>query len=337
MDKIKGYPVKITGVGAAFPDRVVTNDDISKIVDTNDEWISSRTGIKQRRVVSANEGTVSLSVKASRDALGYAGLLPKDIDLIITATSLPDHLYPSTSCEVQGKIGADNAVGFDVVAACSGFVYGLSIANSFIKSGVYKKALVIGVDIHSRFLDWTDRNTCILFGDGAGAMIVERHEGEDEILAIDIHSDGSKAKELYIPLHGNNSPFVGANESKKQFVSMNGKEIYKFSVKVVPNAILDTLKNANLPLSELDYLIPHQANIRIINAIRNKLKLKEEQVIAKLENFGNTSSASIPIALTRAFKRKTVKVPSNITMVGFGAGLTWGVAVVRWTAKDKRL
>lgn len=331
-------PVSITGIGKYVPETVITNDDIAKIVDTNDEWIVSRTGIKERRVVSGDETATSLAIKAAKDAIGYAGISPEKIDLIITATSMPDALYPSTSCEVQSAIGAINAAAFDIVAACSGLIYALNIAKNFIMNGTYKNILIIGVDIHSRFVDWTDRSTCILFGDGAGAFIVQESDDEiNDILAIDIHADGSKAGELKIPLYGKNCPLVEPNTEKKQFVNMNGREIYKFAVKVVPDSILNSLNLAGLNINDIDYLIPHQANMRIVSAITDRLNLKEEQVIVNLDKYGNTSTASIPLALSEALESNKINFPSTMVLCGFGAGLTWGSAVIRWRAKDKRL
>ena len=330
-------PVSIIGIGKYVPETVVTNDDIAKIVDTNDEWIVTRTGIKERRVVSGDETAASLAINAAKDALGYAGIDPKEIDLIITATSMPDALYPSTSCEVQGALGATNAAAFDVVAACSGLIYGLNIARNFIMAGTYNTVLLIGVDVHSRFLDWNDRGTCVLFGDGAGALIVKKSEDDiNDILAIDMHADGSKASELKIPLNGKNCPLVEPKTEKKQQVDMNGREIYKFAVRVVPESILNAINAAGLSIDDIDYLIPHQANMRIVQAITERLNLKEDQVIVNLDKYGNTSTASIPIALTEALGNK-VSTPSRMVMCGFGAGLTWGTAIVNWRAKDKRL
>ncbi len=337
MGNIKGHPVRIIGIGSALPDYVIKNDDLSNVVDTNDEWITARTGIKQRRVVSGNEGITSLSVQASKDALEYAGVTPLDIDLIISATSIPDNIYPSTACEIQGLLGAKNAVGFNVVAACSGFVYAMKVAYSFLTTGTYKRILITGGDLHSRAIDWKDRSTCILFGDAAGAIVLERWEGENEIQSIDLYSDGTKGHELYLPFSGKNSPLVTPNDVKQQYVQMNGKEIYKFSLREIPPAILKSLGNSNISLSEMDYLIPHQANMRIVEALGEKLNLRKDQLIANLQTFGNTSAASIPVALHTAIKSNQIKTPSNIVMVGFGSGLTWGVAVVRWTALDHRL
>lgn len=333
----KKYPATITGVGKCLPEKVILNDDLSKIVDTNDEWISSRSGIKERHLVSGNETGTSLAAKASKNALEYAGLDVKDIDLIICATSLPDNLYPSTACEVQAAIGAVNAASFDVVAACSGLIYGLKIANSFINSGEYKNILLVGVDVHSRFVNWEDRSTCVLFGDGAGALVVQRSfDEQNDILCVDIHSDGKSAHELKIPLSGNNCPLVEKNTLEPQYVNMNGKEIYKFAVVTVPESISNTLNKINLTVGDVDKYILHQANVRIINAIADKLKENHDKFYVNLDKYGNTSSASIAIALTDALEENKINCPSTLVLSGFGAGLTWGTAVVRWRAKDKR-
>jgi len=331
-------PVTIAGVGKYVPETIIKNDDIAKLVDTNDEWITSRTGIKERRVVSGNETAVSLAVNAANDALAFAGINPAEIDLVICATSMPDNLYPSSACEIQADIGAVNAAAFDLSAACSGLIYGLFVAKNFIMSGTYEKILVVGVDVHSRFLDWTDRSTCILFGDGAGAFIVTKSEdGINDFLSVDIHADGSKGKELKIPLYGKNCPLVEPNDEKKQFVYMNGKEIYKFAINYVPESILNSLSLAGLSIDNLDFLIPHQANKRIISAITDRLKLQPDQVISNLEKYGNTSTASIPIAFLEALENNLIPESSILALCGFGAGLTWGSAVVRWRAKDKRI
>jgi len=331
-------PVTIAGVGKYVPETVIKNEDLAKIVDTNDEWILSRTGIKERRVVSGDETSVSLAVKAAMDAMGYAGISPEEIDLIITATSLPDNLYPSTSCEVQLAIGAKNAAAFDIVAACSGLIYGLNIARNFIMCGTYKTVLIIGVDVHSRFVDWSDRSICILFGDGAGAMVVKKSEdGINDILAVDMSADGTKSAELKIPLYGKNCPLVEPNTPQDQTVYMNGREVYKFAVSVVPESIQKSLAIADLSVSDLDFLIPHQANMRIVSAITDRLKLKTEQVIVNLDKYGNTSTASIPLALAEALGENKIPDSSILALCGFGAGLTWGTAIVRWRAKDQRL
>lgn len=331
------YPVTITGVGKCLPEKIITNQDLEKLVDTNDEWITSRSGIKKRHVVSGNETGTSLAVKAAEDALGYSGLKAEDIDLVICATSLPDNLYPSAACEIQSAIGAVNAAAFDVVAACSGLIYGLKIANSFIASGEYKNILLVGVDVHSRFVNWEDRSTCVLFGDGAGALTIQRSEdGQNDILYVDIRSDGTRARELKIPLSGNNCPLAEKNSPEPQHVYMNGREIYKFAINTVPNSVTDALTKTGLTVNDIDKYILHQANIRIIKAIATKLNENLDKFYVNLDKYGNTSSASIAIALTDALKENKINIPSTVIMSGFGAGLTWGTAVIRWKAKDKR-
>lgn len=331
------HPVSITGIGRYMPEQVVTNDDIARLVDTSDEWITTRTGIKERRVAGKDETATFLAAEAAREAMDFAGITAHDIDLIIVATSLPDSLYPSTACEVQAEIGALNAAAFNVVAACSGLVYGISIARNFIMTGTYGTVLLIGVDIHSRFLNWNDKSTCILFGDAAGALILQKSpDGINEILSVDIHSNGNKANELYIPLQGKNSPFVGHNGRKEQCVNMNGKEIYKFAVSSMPESIKSALSIAGLQVRDIDHLIPHQANIKIINSIAEKLGLPQERVVTNLDRYGNTSTASIPVALVDELDKGTIKNPSIMAMCGFGAGLTWGTAIVRWRAVDRR-
>lgn len=330
--------VKIVGIGSYAPETVISNDDLSTIVDTSDEWIFSRTGIRNRHVVNGNETAVELSVKATNDALGFAGLTVDDLECIIVATSMPDNLYPSTACELQRELGAHNAVAFDVVAACSGLVFALSIANLYVKSGIYKNAIIVGVDIHSRFLDWTDRTTCVLFGDGAGALILVADDDitKNEILSIDLKSDGTKSMELYIPLSGKNCPLVEPNDQRLSAVYMNGKEIYKFAVVEVPKSIQKAVAMANLTLDDIDFLIPHQANIRILTGIAEKLNLPIEKVIANLDEYGNTSTASIPLAFNEAIHQGKVGVNKNVVMTAFGAGLTWGTSVIKWNAVDKR-
>lgn len=331
------YPVTITGIGKGLPENIITNQDLEKLVDTTDEWIFSRSGIKERRVVSGNESGTSLAVKASKEAISYAGIAVEDIDLVICATSLPDNLYPSSACEIQSEIGAVNAAAFDIVAACSGLIYGLKIANNFISSGEYKNVLLVGVDVHSRFVNWSDRTSCVLFGDGAGALVIQRSNDEqNDIIHIDIKADGSKSKELRIPLAGNNCPLVEKNTAETQCVDMNGKEIYKFAINYVPESITNALAKANLTVDDVNKYILHQANIRIIQSIADKLNQSQDKFYANLHKYGNTSSASIAIALTDAVSENKIDDSSILVLSGFGAGLTWGTAIVRWRAKDKR-
>jgi len=330
-------PVTIIGVGKCLPEKIVTNDDLSTIVETNDEWISSRTGFKQRRILSGDETVTSLAIGAAKEALAFAGVDGSEVELVICASSTPNYMFPSTACEVQGAIGSKGAA-FNIVAACSGLVYAMSIANSFISSGVYKKVLVVGAEAHSKFLDWSDRNTCVLFGDGAGALLLsESQDGQNDILAIELDADGTKALELTLPVIKADCPLCeGEKKEINPYIWMNGKEIYKFAVVTVPKSIRSALEKANLDVSELDYLIPHHANLRIISAVQDRLGLSDEQIIVSLENYANTSTASTPIALTEALQAGKIKDDATIAICGFGAGLTWGSAIIRWRAKDKR-
>lgn len=330
IDKKNLIPVQIAGFGRFVPESVVTNNDLAKIVETTDEWITTRTGIKERHVVSGNETNVSLGVKAAQQALDYAGMKAEEIDLIIAATSLPDNLYPSTACEIQGELGATKAAAFDLVAACSGLIYAMNVARNFIMTGTYENVLVIGTDVHSRFTNWRDRATCVLFGDGAGALILKKSEdGENDILAIDIQADGARGKELVLALPGTNCPLVEPNTARSPYVEMNGKEIYKFAVTTMPPSIQKCLESADMTIEDVDYLVPHQANIRIIEAIKDRLGLEEDQVIANVHKYGNTSAASVPIALSEAVEEGKVKLPCTAVLCGFGAGLTWGTAIVK--------
>ncbi len=325
----KFFPSKIAGIGKGMPQTVIKNSDLEKIVDTNDEWIATRSGIKERRVVSSEETGTSLAVKASREAL--AGINPEEIDLVICATSMPDNLYPSTACEIQRELKCSKAAAFDITAACSGLVYGLNIARSFIASGTYKNILLASVDVHSRFINWEDRSTCVLFGDGAGAMVITRSEDEqNDILYVEMEADGVKGEELKIPLSGKNCPLVSPNTLKDSYVYMNGREIYKFAVNTVPESIKKAVNKVGVSLEEVDCFILHQANVRIIESIADRLGVDREKFFINLHKYGNTSAASIVIAMTEAVEEGFIKSPSLLVLSGFGAGLTWGTAVVRW-------
>ncbi len=329
----KLFGTKIAGIGKALPETVIKNADLEKIVDTNDEWISTRSGIKERRVVSTEETAASLAARAGKDALESAGITPEEVELIICATSLPDNLYPSTACEIQRELKCVNAAAFDITAACSGLVYGLNVARSFIQSGIYQKILLTTVDIHSRFVNWEDRSTCVLFGDGAGAMTLTRNaDDQSDILYINMEADGSRGEELKIPLSGKNCPLVTPNTLQSPFVEMNGREIYKFAVNTVPESIKKAVNEAGVSLEEVDCFILHQANIRIIESIADRLAINREKFFVNLHKYGNTSAASIPIAMTEAVENNILKPSSLVVLSGFGAGLTWGTAVVRWNA-----
>lgn len=335
------FPVgaRIVGVGAGLPASVVKNSDLTRLVDTSDEWITTRTGIKERRIALDTETTSGLAIEAARDALGFAGIEADTIDLIIVATSTPDDLYPSTACKVQGAIGAVHAAAFDLEAACTGIVYALSVAHQFIGSGTYKRVLVIGADIHSRFLDWEDRNTCILFGDGAGAFLLEAdEEGETGILSTYLRADGTGAHLLSIPNTGTAYPHNGTTPPRavERYLQMNGKAIYNFAVQRVPEAVKTACENAGITVKDVDFLVPHQANIRIIKSAAERLGMSAEQLVTNVDEMGNTSAASIPLALWQAIQRDQIRVPSTICLVGFGAGLTWASAIVKWTARDQR-
>jgi 3-oxoacyl-[acyl-carrier-protein] synthase-3 len=335
---VKLVGARITGVGAGVPGAVVTNSDLERLVDTSDEWITSRTGIKARRIVRDDETTSGLAIEAAKDAIGFAGIDAAMIDLIIVATSTPDNLYPSTACLVQAAIGATRAAGFDLEAACTGIIYALSVGQQFISTGTYKTVLVVGVDIHSRFLNWEDRNTCILFGDGAGAFVLQASEDENDILATYLRADGTGAHLLHIPNTGMGYPHDGATPPKAvdRFLQMNGRAIYEFAVNAVPEAVRATCAKAGIRVEDIDFLVPHQANRRIINAAAERLGMKKEQIVSNVDELGNTSAASIPLALWMALRRKQVTPPATCALVGFGGGLTWGAAIVRWNATDKR-
>lgn len=322
----------ITGVGSYIPDKILTNHDLEQIVDTSDEWIRTRTGIMERRIASDDQAASDLAVNASKRALEDAGIEPTEIDLIIVATVTPDMLFPSTACIVQEKLGAANAAAFDLEAGCSGFIYGLSVATQFVKNGVYKNVLVIGSETLSKIIDWSDRNTCVLFGDGAGAVVVSQVEGDERgIFANYIKADGSGGDLLKIPAGGSRFPTSKETVEKKlHYINMNGSEVFKFAVKIMGCASKEVIKLAGLSLSDIDYLVPHQANKRIVDAALKRLKLPADKVYMNLQKYGNMSSASIPVALDEAVKRGYIKKGDIVLMVGFGAGLTWGASVLEW-------
>lgn len=333
-----GYGISLAGIGAHVPARCISNDDIATLVDTSDEWIQSRTGIKTRYVVSGDESVADLAIEAATQALASAGMQGSEVELIIVASSTPDTIYPAVACQVQTAIGAVNAAGFDMALACSGFVYGLIVAQQFLKTGMCKTALVIGADIHSRYTNWHDRNTCILFGDGAGAALLKaEHGAPDNILASDLHLDGTKGMELTLFTQAENCPLVEPKTPVNDYVYMNGREVFKFAVGVVPKSIQEVLNRAGLKIEEIDHVILHQANIRIMQAMSEKLNIPEERLIVNLDRFGNTSAASIPIALNEAVLQGRVKPGDLMVMCGFGAGLAWATSVMRWTAVDQRL
>jgi 3-oxoacyl-[acyl-carrier-protein] synthase-3 len=327
----KGINAKITGTGSFAPSKVLTNYDLEKMVDTSDEWIITRTGIRERRIAEDGTGTSDLSLEASRIALEEAELEPDQIDLILVGTVTPDYLLPSTACILQDKLKAKNAAVLDVVAACSGFLYGLSIASAFIAVGQYKNVLVIGVETLSKITNWEDRNTCVLFGDGAGAAVVSATTEDRGILGTYLSGDGSLANLLHIPLGGCKVPLTKENfDLKQHYISMQGNEVFKSAVRAMESAAKHIIQMVGLSSEEVDLLIPHQANIRIIEALAKRLKVPMDKVYVNIDRYGNTSAASVPIALDEARKKGVIKEGSNTVLVAFGAGFTWGSAVIRW-------
>lgn len=326
----KIIPLRIAGVGYSVPKTIVTNDDLTKLYDTSDEWIYTRTGIKERRVVSGEESAIDLGVQAAKNALKKSKINPDDIDLIVVASSAPPDLYPAMACRIQAALGITNIPAFDVTAACSGLIYIMQMARAFIQSGIYKNVLIVAADNNSRLCDWEDRGTSILFGDGAGAMVLTvAEDGIDDILAIDIRADGTIGEYITLPLTGQNCPLVEQCAEKPVHIKMNGKEVYKFVVKIVPQYIDHCLEVAKMKAEDVDYLIPHQANQRIIEAVQHRLGYSDDKVISNIKYYGNTSAASVPIALAEGVESGKVKLPSTAILCGFGAGMTWGVAIVR--------
>ncbi|NIM98784.1 MAG: beta-ketoacyl-ACP synthase III [candidate division Zixibacteria bacterium] len=322
---------KITGTGSFAPTRILTNYDLEKMVETSDEWIVTRTGIKERRIAEDGTGPSDLSLEASRIALQEADLQPEEIDLILIGTVTPDYLLPSTACILQDRLKAKNAAVLDIVAACSGFIYGLSIASAFIAIGQYKNVLVIGVETLSKIINWEDRNTCVLFGDGAGAAVVSATTEDRGILGTFLSGDGSLADLLHIPMGGAKAPLTRENIGlKRHYISMKGNEVFKSAVRAMENSAKRIIQEVGLSSEEIDLLIPHQANIRIIEALAKRLKVPMDKVYVNIDRYGNTSAASVPIALDEARKNGRIKEGSNTVLVAFGAGFTWGSAVIKW-------
>lgn len=319
--------VKIVGIGHYCPSNVVSNEYISSLVDTSDEWIVKRTGIKERRI-SDGESTVDLAVKASEEALKNSGYTTEDIDLIIVATTSPDRIMPSTACSVQERLGCINATAFDISAACSGFVYGLIIANSLLKTNEKFRALVIGAEVLSRIVDWKDRNTCVLFGDGAGAAVLESSD-DYGIVSTFFGSDGAKGvKALTSTNLSLNNPFVKESYDEKRYIEMEGREVFKFAVSVIPTIVNNLLEKSGEKIDNIKYIIPHQANSRIIDEASRRLGITSDRFYINLERYGNTSSASIPIALDEMMKRELIKKGDKVILAAFGGGLTWAGTLI---------
>jgi len=315
---------RIIGTGSYLPEKVLTNRDLEKLVDTSDEWIYTRTGIRQRHIAAENESSSDLALAASRRALDAAGLKPDDIDLVIVATTTSDMVFPSTACLLQAKLGMTRGAAFDLQAVCSGFVYALATADQFMKSGQYRHALVVGAEVYSRILDWKDRSTCVLFGDGAGAVVLARSETPG-ILAARLHSDGRYAHILSVPGSVSGGAIAG-----RPLLQMEGNAVFKFAVKVLAEVADETLDAAGLSRSDIDWLIPHQANIRIIQATAKKLGLSMERVITTVDRHANTSAASVPLALDAAVRDARIRSGQHVLLEGVGGGFTWGAILVRW-------
>ncbi|MFW6264598.1 MAG: beta-ketoacyl-ACP synthase III [Bacillota bacterium] len=324
----------ITGIGKYVPPKVLTNSDLEKMVDTSDEWIRSRTGIIERHIVEDDVSTSDIAYEAALKALEDSNITAEDLDLIIVATVTADMAFPATACIIQERLGAKKAATFDLEAGCSGFVYSLAVGAQFIESGLYENVLVIGAETLSKITDWEDRSTCVLFGDGAGAAVLQPAD-KGGMLSFDLGADGSGGKSLYLPAGGSLSPSSKTTiEEKKHFIKMEGNQVFKFAVKTMGQASINAIEKAGLKPEDVDLLVPHQANTRIIDAAANRLNLGEDKVFVNLPYYGNTSSASVPIALVEAREAGLIKDGDIIVLVAFGAGLTWASTVIQWN-EDK--
>ncbi len=322
---------RITGTGSFAPKKIITNHDLEKLVDTSDAWITERTGIKERRIAEKGQSTSDLAYEAGKRALKAAGIGADELDLILIATMTPDTILPSLGCVVQEKLGAKKAVAFDIYAACSGFIYGMAVAQAFIKSETYKNILLIGAEVLSRFTDWEDRTTCVLFGDGAGAAVIQRHVGKRGILSTHLHSDGSLGGLLHVPGGGAQHPATHETIRKRMhFIKMKGNETFKAAVRALEDVVQEALEHNKVKPGEIDFLVPHQANLRIIQAMAQRLNMPMEKVVLTLPKYGNTSAASIPMALDEAVRDGRIKENHLLLFEAFGGGLTWASALVRW-------
>lgn len=317
---------RIAGIGAYVPENLITNDDLAKIVDTNDEWIRTRTGIRERRI-SSGEGTRHLAAKAAERALAAAGVAPEELDIIILGTSSPDRNYPSDACSVQAAIGAVNAVAFDISAACAGFIFAMNIVEGFFKAGIYKTALIIGAETLSKVTDWSDRGTCVLFGDGAGAAVVTA--AESGIIGLNMHSNGAKGGVLTCGSRSTGNFLLG-KKPELGYMTMEGQEVFKFAVKQVPECIKEVLEETGNTADDIDLFVIHQANYRIIESIAKRLKVDLEKFPVNMEHYGNTSGASVPILLDELNRAGKLKQGDKLVLAGFGAGLTWGAMLLEW-------
>ncbi len=322
---------RIAGVGTYVPERVLTNAQLKEMVDTSDEWICSRSGIRERRIASPDQTTSELAVVAAKRALADAEVTPEEVDLVLVATNTPDMYFPATACLVQERIGAQYAGAFDLAAGCTGFIYATAVGSQFIATGSYRTVLIIGAENLSKITNWKDRNTCILFGDGAGAAVLQPATEGSGILAFKLWADGAGASYLTLPAGGSKCPATRETvDGKMHYIHMKGRKVFKFAIKIMGEAAEEVLAEAGLSKSDIDFFIPHQANIRIIDSAAKRLGLPMEKVLVNVDRYGNTSTASIPLALEEAVHSGRIKKGDNIIMVGFGAGLSWGAIAVRW-------
>jgi len=327
--------VSITGIGANAPERVMKNEELAQIVDTSDEWIVERTGIRERRVAAPEEALSDLARPAAEAALEHAGVRASDVDLIVVATVTPDMLFPSTGAILADQLGAKDAAAYDLSAGCTGFVYAIAQAHGMVSSGLVDQALVVGGDVLSKVVDWQDRSTCVLFGDGAGAVVLE-HVPEGGFLGFELGADGSGGPQLYMPAGGSRAPATAETVAQRQhFAKMNGREVFKFATRVLVDSAEKVLDECGVPVADVDVYVPHQANVRIIDHARKKLGIPEERTVVNVDRFGNTSSGSIPLALGDAEDDGRLKEGEMVLMTGMGAGLTWGSALIEWTANGK--
>ena len=325
------FAAGIIGIGCYLPEKKLTNQDLEKMVDTSDAWITERTGIKTRHIAAPDQATSDLAYEAAIRALADADTKPEDLDLIIVATESPDYKYPSTACLLQARLGAKNAAGFDLSAGCSGFVYGLGIGSQSIVSGLYKKILLVGAETLSRITDWTDRNTCVLFGDGAGAAVLGRVEEGYGILSLDLGADGSGGRHLIQPAGGSRKPTTHETvDAHEHLIHMDGQDVFKFAARRMPYACRKVLQKAGMTIDDIALLVPHQANLRIIDNAIDRLKINRDRVWINIDKHGNMSAACVPVCLTEAQEAGRLKKGDNVIMVAFGAGLTWAGALVKW-------
>jgi len=326
-----GYHVSITGIGTNVPDRVMTNDELSYMVDTSDEWIVVRTGIRERRVAAENEALSDIALPAARAALAAAGVRGEELDLVIVATVTPDMTFPATAALVANELGSSEAAAYDLSAGCTGFMYAVAQAYGMLAGGVCRRALVVGGDLLSKIVDWSDRTTCIVFGDGVGAVLMERVE-QGGFLGFELGADGSGGMQLYLPAGGSRAPTSEETVARHEhYVHMNGREVFKFATRVLVSSAEKLLDQLGLTVDDVDLYVPHQANVRIIKHAVERLGIPEEKVVVNVDRYGNTSSGSIPLALADAVRDRRVNRGDIVLMTGMGAGLTWGSGVLEWT------